>query len=301
MLIILIAAINCGHKAAPLAKDRLKPRLVKVSALNRNQLQCTFSEPIDTTQLGQDAIIISTADETLQVLASYPTLSAAEIMFAVDTMQKIEYQITGYVYDTAINKGNFTKRFMGADLPDTIKPSIAKYPQGKGVKIIELIFSEAIDTTRSGFILLPKTEYSVKWNGMRSCSIDSAANGKWLSDSLIYYLYSSNQTYDLNNNALYNFLTVFTPDTSYLPIFLEGKAVVNDTLIKDGIAVLFRDEPIGISIVSQGIFKFEVRDSIFYQVTVLAGQYSGSGQIIIDGENNIELKLKTIDLDDIIN
>ncbi|OGC39632.1 hypothetical protein A2Y85_00770 [candidate division WOR-3 bacterium RBG_13_43_14] len=299
-LIITFLLLYCGHKAGPISKDRLKPKLLKVTVFNRTQFQCTFSEPVDTLQINADAFVISAAAETLKILIAYPSLSAAEIMFATEPIQAIEYQISGYVFDTAMNKGNFIKKFKGTNLPDTIKPSVHKYPRGKGFTAIDLIFSEAIDTTRSGFYILPKLEHGVTWLDLRRCSLDPLMDGQWMLDSVSYYLYSSDRVFDLNHNPLKNFLTIFTPDTAYQPFFLEGKATLNDTLLNEGIAVLFRDEAIGIAIISQGIFKFEVRDSLPFQVTVLADQYSGSGEVVIGGENNIELTAKKIDLDDII-
>ena len=300
LIIMSVLLFNCGHKAAPLVKDRLKPKLIRVTVLNRNQIQCTFSEPIDTIQLRGTAITISTGLETLMVRASYPTLSGAEIMFAVDSMQAIEYQIAGYVFDSSMNKGNFIKKFIGSRLPDTIRPSITNYPRGRAAGAIDLIFSEAIDTTRSGFYILPELEYAVKWQGLRMCSLVPADSALWMKDSTIYYLYTSNQIFDLNQNPLRDFLTIFTIDSVYQPLYLEGKALINDTVISTGTAVLFRDRPIGIAIITQGLFKFEVHDSLPFQVTVITDRYSGSGEIAVGGENVISLIEQKIELDDII-
>ncbi len=300
LTILMISLMNCGHKAAPLVRDRLKPKLLRVNILNRSQIQLAFSEPVDTMQIHPDSFMITSAAETLNILAIYPTLSAAEIMLATEPAQKTEYQIVGHVFDTAMNRGNFTKKFIGTDFPDTIKPWISGYPRGPGVKSIDLVFSEAVDTVQAGFRLLPKLDYRVNWRDRRRCSLDPAEADQWLQDSATYYLFSTGQIFDLNHNPLVDFLTVFTPDAVYQPLFLQGRALVGDALVDGGIAVISRDKAIGIAVVSQGVFKFEVRDSLPYRVTVIADQYSGSGDIVIGAENRIELEVRKVDLEDII-
>ncbi|MCK4251701.1 hypothetical protein KAX97_09640 [candidate division WOR-3 bacterium] len=292
---------SCAHKAAPLSKDRLNPKLQKVSALNNRQIQFTFSEILDTLNLKPEYFSILSEEETLKIMTLYPSLSASEIIAITEIQFDKVYEVSGYVFDTAQNKGNFKESFIGSSKPDTITPWIVNYSKGANHKEFSLIFSEAMDTTFLTFFILPKNDLKPEWQNLRACHLIPEIPDDSLSYDTTYYLYIDKGARDINGNTIDIFITSITPDTIYKPIILKGTAHVNDTLIKTGLAVLKRKYPIGITLVDHGDFSFEVRDSLFYTIEVISGKYSGSAEVSVDRVNNIILKLEEKDIDSLIN
>jgi hypothetical protein len=104
---------------------------------------------------------------------------------------------------------------------------------------------------------------------------------------------------DISNNVMKTFLTSITPDTVYFPTRLRGSVYVNDTFVVSGVAVLRRERPLGIALVSGGSFVFDVRDTLPYTVDVISGAYSGTASVAVREENNIILQLEKRTLDDL--
>lgn len=295
-LVILFASV-CAHKAAPLRKDRLRPRLQSVSALSNRQLQYTFSEPVDTLALHPDSLLITDNNDTLSILLLYPSLSAAEIVAITDLQQDILYKTSGIMYDTAHNKGVFETSFNGTSQKDTVRPWIVQYSQGGKQTEFSVVFSEAMDTTFHAFYVVPKKNLVASWQNLRACRFLPATSEDSLHYDTTYYLYMTAGARDISNNVMKTFLTSITPDTVYHPTRLRGRVYVNDTFAVRGVAVLRRERSLGISLVSGGSFVFEVRDTLPYTVDVISGEYSGTASVAAREENIVTLQLqeKTID------
>ncbi len=297
MYAFCLIAIACAHKAAPLFKDRLNPRLTNVSALNNRHVQCIFSEPIDTLSLQTDFFAIAAGPDTLHILALYPSLSASEIIAVTEPQIDTAYEFSGYVFDLSENQGFFKSSFTGTSSPDTIQPWVVQYSQGGKTNRFRLFFSEMMDTSRFTFFTAPKVELSVKWENVRACRLepDSA-----LHHDTTYYLLITDGARDISENSAKSFVTSITPDTAYRPLLLEGTVKVNDTLAAHGIAVLSKQVPVGYALVENGTFTFEVRDSALYMVDILTGPYAGSGTIAVGDENVIMLEPQEKTLDNLI-
>ena len=299
ILFALVSILACAHKATPLSKDRMKPKLQKVSALNNRQIQFTFSETLDTLNLKPEHFTITGGADTLDIITLYPSLSAAEII-ALTSMQTNEiYNASGYMFDTAQNKGNFEISFIGSATPDTIAPWIVHYSKGANHKEFSLKFSEAMDTTFLKFHILPKKNLVQNWQNYRLCLLTSKDPADSLKFDTTYYLYVVDQgAFDVSGNGIGPFSTSITPDTIYRPINIQGKVQISDTLIRKGIAILKRETPMGITLVKDGHFMFEVRDSLKYIVEVISGKYSGSTEVSAADSIiiiNLQLEEKNID------
>jgi hypothetical protein len=297
MLMLLILA--CGHKAAPLVKDRFSPRLQKISVLNTRQVQLSFSEEIDTVALVADSIQIASARDTLEIMLSYPSLSASEIVLVTAPMTAIEYEISGYVFDKAENRGSFNSNFHGSTTPDTITPWVASYAQGRNNHEFFLVFSEAMDTTSLAASIIPTKKFTTIWQNYRYVRFAPATGAESLGYDTTYYLYLKNAS-DISGNPVARFVTTITPDTVYRPTILRGQALINDTPARAGIAVLVRERAVGISVIDKGTFSFEVRDSLPYDIQVLSNGYSGTGKVSLDSKNIIRLHEGQIDIDYLI-
>ncbi len=299
--VLILAFIACAHKAPPLSKDRLAPKLQRVSALNNRQTQFTFSEQLDTLNLKPEYFSIITGTDTLKIMLLYASLSASEIIAITELQYDTVYQVSGYVFDTAQNKGAFEEFFSGTSKPDTIVPWIVDYSQGAKQKEFTLTFSEAMDTAFLNYYILPKKNLKPTWLNIRTCHLKPETPADSLCYDTTYYLYTEKGFRDISNNAINSFVTSITPDTIYRPIRLEGKVQLQDTLVKSGLAVLKKIYPLGIAIVEQGSFSFEVRDSTVYAVEVISGRYSGSAMISVDSTNIIFLRLEEKNIDSLIN
>ncbi len=297
-----ILLISCAHKAPPLVKDRMKPKLQSIVALNNMQLQLTFSEDIDTLNLTTDNFIITTDEDTLGIRNLYPSLSAAEIVAITELQMDIEYSVNGYVYDTAQNKGAFIYRFKGTSRPDTIAPWIIKYSEGRNKTAFYFQFSEAMDTTFFEFFMIPKKNIISQWRNLRICYLIPADTIDAFAFDTTYYIYINQGCRDLSGNLFGTLVTSITPDTTFKSFILKGSVHLNDTLVKTGLVLLRRESALGIALIEGGDFQFEVRDSLPYTVEVFSGKYSGSGLVsTTDSLNIIDLKLEEKYLDNILN
>ncbi|UCC12139.1 MAG: hypothetical protein JSW02_00985 [candidate division WOR-3 bacterium] len=292
-----LIAIACAHKAAPLFKDRMNPSLTNVSSLNNRHVLCIFSEPIDTLNLQSDFFTIAAGQDTLQILALYPSLSSSEIIAVTEPQTDTAYEFSGYVFDLNENQGFFKSSFTGTSSPDTIQPWIVQYSQGGKTGRFRLFFSEMMDTSYFTFFTAPNLTLSVTWENVRACRLepDSA-----LHPDTTYYLLITDGVRDISENITKSFVTSITPDTAYRPLLLEGTVMVNDTFAAYGIAVLRKHVAVGFALVESGTFTFEVRDSTHYMVDILTGPYTGSGTVAVGDENVITLEPQEKNLDNII-
>lgn len=300
LIFLILLFAYCAHKADPLKKDRLKPKLQSVSALSNRQLQYTFSEPIDTIALHPDSISITAGGDTISILLLYPSLSAAEIV-AITTLQRDTlYRTTGVMFDTAYNKGTFDVSFRGTSQTDTIRPWIVKYTQGAKQSEFTVVFSEAMDTAYMHFYVVPQKHLAASWLNLRACRFLPITPDDSLRYDTTYYLYMKEGARDLSNNVMNSFLTSITPDTLYQPTRLRGRVYVNDTFVVSGVAVLKKEQPVGISLVRGGSFVFDVRDTSAYTITVISGQYSGTARVAAFGENIVTLQREEKTFDSLI-
>ena len=298
-LMLMLQIVACGHKAAPLAKDRFSPRLQQISVLNARQIQLSFSEEIDTITLMPDSIQINSAQDTLEIMLSYPSLSASEIVLVTAPMTDITYEISGHVFDKAENKGSFKNNFQGSAMPDTIAPWVAGYAQGRNQHEFFLVFSEAMDTTSVAASVIPRREFIPVWENHRHVRFIPASGIESLGYDTTYYLYLKNAS-DISGNPAARFVTSITPDTVYRPSILRGQALIDDTPAKAGIAVLFRERAVGISVIDNGEFSFQVRDSLPYEVQVISNGYSAKSNVALNSENIIKLHEGEFDIDRLI-
>jgi hypothetical protein len=297
MVMLLISA--CAHKAPPIAKDRLGPRLQKIAVLNVRQVQLSFSEEIDTAATDADSIFINSDQETVAVLFLYPSLSASEIVLVTMPMKNIAYDIRGSVCDTAENRNHFKSRFLGTTVPDTIAPWLTGHSQGRNTSEFYFVFSEAMDTTLVSFSIIPKKHFAPVWLNSRYLQFSPQAAGETLSFDTTYYLFLKS-AHDFSGNRAGPFVASITRDTLYKPIIVLGKVLFDGTPINEGVALLKRGNIIGIALVVKGELAFEVRDSTSYEVQVIAGDYSGTATIVAGRDNIIELEKDRIDIDRLI-
>ncbi|UCF71288.1 MAG: hypothetical protein JSW49_03130 [candidate division WOR-3 bacterium] len=295
----VLMAIVCAHKAAPIAKDRLRPRLSNVAVINRRQIQLTFTEDIDTLSLTPDNISITSASETLGVLMLYPSLSASEILIVTQPMENVAYEIRGEVLDKAENKGTFTRRVQGSTTSDTIAPWVTRFSEGKSRHEFYLHFSEAMDTTDLTFSIMPRKEFRPEWMNHRRALLMPANPTDTLGSDSVYYIYVKKGS-DISGNALKPFITQMTHDTISLPITLRCKAMIDGNPVEKGLAILSRDEPINITFVTAGEFTFVVPDSLESDVLVVSDTYSGRARVSVTADNIIHLRPEKIDVDSII-
>ena len=206
---LALLIITCAHKAPPLVKDRMKPKLQNIIALNNRQVQFTFSEDIDTLNLNSSDFYITDGADTLKIETLYPSLSAAEIVAITEIQTDTEYLVNGVVYDTAQNKGAFDDRFKGTSAPDTIKPWIIKYSEGKLKSNFYFCFSEAMDTTFFEFLVIPEKKVIVQWHNLRACNIIPADTMNTFSFDTTYYIYIDHGCRDLSGNPFVSLLRNF--------------------------------------------------------------------------------------------
>jgi hypothetical protein len=299
LLILTLAITACAHKAPPLFKDRLSPRLVKTAVLNTRQLQLSFSEDLDTNSLFADSILIISTSDTLDVMLLYPSLSASEIILITGPMSKTFYDIRGAVFDVAENRGIFHSTFQGSVLPDTIAPWLVEYAKGRNTHEFFLRFSEAMDTSSLVISVVPKKNMLPVWVNHRYTLFAPVSSSDSLRTDTTYYLYLK-KAYDLSGNSIPPFVTSITPDTVYKPIILKGKAMIEEELVKQGLALLKREALLGVATVQAGEFIFEVRDSMPFNIQVIAGEYSGTGRATAGAENIIHLQEERVDIDRLI-
>lgn len=298
---IALAAIvlGCGHKAAPLAKDRLKPSLKKIDAINNRQLLFTFSEVIAVRSLTPDQIRITAGPDTLSILALYPSLSDAEIVLLTGPQAPVEYLAVGSVLDTSGNKGNFQRTFKGTDRPDTIAPQVMMARNGKNSRFFAVQFTEAMDTTALDFVILPMKLGLAYWTDLRTVLIRPADSTQALGRDTTYCCWLR-RARDQSGNELPPLTMTITPDSIYQPLSIRGRARTADTALAAGVAVLSRDRPLAISLLRDGSYYFEVRDSLPYLVDVFWADRHGRGSIRVGREDTIVVAPDTFELDRLI-
>jgi hypothetical protein len=301
----LLSLLACAHKAAPLTKDRLKPRLQKIASLNDRQILLTFSEEIDTSSLKIGNIAITSQDdtsETLAVITLYPSLSASEII-AVTARQDVKtYRISGFVADNGQNTGAFKKTFVGSNRPDTVRPWLASYARGYKNSVFRMQFAKAMDTTSSSlrFRILPKKSLIPLWSDFQRLTLIPLTTDDSLRYDTTYYCYFTTAS-DLSGNIILPFIISITPDSVYKPFMLKGKAVIDDsTTLLDGLAILKRSLPVAIVRLNKGAFSFEVRDSSEYTALVIATGMMGEAPVSLGGKNIVPLRPGQCDIDTII-
>jgi hypothetical protein len=298
LLAALLMAM-CAHKAPPIAKDRLNPRLSKATVINTRQIQLTFTEEIDTLSLTPENVLITSDSETLGVLLLYPSLSPSEIIIVTEPMEDIEYNIQGQVLDKAENIGSFVCRIQGSITPDTIAPWVISYSEGKSGSEFTLEFSEAMDTTELSFSIVPKKKYLPEWLTYRSIRFLPENPSESLAVDTTYYVYLRKAS-DISGNTAKPFITSMTRDTTHEPILLSGKALIDDTPAESGIVLLSRDNLLGVALVTKGEFTFAVRDSLNFDVLVVSGAYSGRGSVEAAADNIIRLRKEQVDIDSLV-
>lgn len=297
--VIFLMLLACAHKAPPISKDRLNPRLIKATALNARQLQLSFSEEIDTLVLFADSMNITSDLDTLKVVHVYPSLSASEIVVATDPMKGVAYEITGTVFDKAENRGTFAAKFQGTTVPDTIAPWVTGYAEGRNTSEFFLNFSEAMDTTALSFSVVPKKKLIPTWMNWRYVRFIPEADNESLGYDTTYYLYLKTAR-DISGNHTQSIITAITRDSVYRPIKLKCNALLDEEPVAEGLAILMREIPIGVAMVKKGEFAFDVRDSLSFDVLVIAGEHSGTAQVKVGADNIIYLQQGKVDIDRVI-
>lgn len=296
---LLTAMVMCAHKAPPIAKDRLNPRLMKASVINTRQVQLTFTEEIDTLTLSPENVLITSATETLGILVLYPSLSASEIIVVTQPMKKITYEIHGKVLDKAENEGTFVGRIQGSTAPDTIAPWVVTFSEGKSKDEFLIHFSEAMDTTKLSFSIIPRREFRYTWVNYRRVKFLPADPNESLAHDTTYYFYLR-QASDISGNTVKPFITSVARDTAHTPIFVRGKAFIDEAPIESGLALLIRNYPVGIAFVARGEFTFTVKDSLDFDLLVVSGAYSGRSRVSAAAENIVKLEKEEVDIDTLV-
>jgi len=299
-LSLIIIAVNCGHKGAPLVKDRLRPGLKKVASLNNRQILFSFSEGLDIKSLKPEDIAITADSQALKIITVYPSLSNAEIVAVTEPQKAIVYNVSGTVYDSSENKGIFKAQVTGSVRPDTIAPIAKTYSQGSRRDDITIQFDEAMDTSSITIKILPGKSFTAVWTDYRTVNLLPRDSAEVLRNDTTYY-FLIRDCRDLSGNRITPLITRVTPDTAYQPLYLRGKVKYNDTLAAGGWAVLSRDRPIGIARIDRGEFLFEVRDSLSYWTDAVWGDRHGRAEVRAGQENLVDLKPEKFDIDSLIN
>lgn len=303
MVLILLSIITisfCARKAPPLSIDRIDPKLNKIQTINEHHLILYFSEELDTTKVFSENFTIIGGNETLNIIDLCPGNSPAELFIFTERMKDTIYEIFGKVVDKSKREGIFKKQFKGISKPDTIAPWIKDFNKGNKNNFFFLSFSEPVDTNSLRFFILPRKNLFPNWQNLHHVEFRPQTESDSLCFDTTYYLYLK-EIADLSGNKFGPFVNSITPDLMYHPFFLKGKVFIGDTLLKkDGIAILKREYPVGITLVRNGEFDFEVRDSSKFLLEVITPQYYGFDSVAVGQENIIRLNTGAVELDSII-
>lgn len=299
IIIFTVSCLYCAHKGPPLYMDRIDPKIKKITPINNHQLMLFFSEDLDTLSYNLKNFIIHTEQETLRILVANPGNTPDQLFLTTEKMNQMEYKINGKVFDKSGRIGNFTTRFIGTSKPDTIAPWIIQYSRGFRLKNFYFEFSEPVDTLSFKYYVIPPKKMQAKWQYLTKVFLTPISEVESLNYDTTYYVYIKNIV-DLSNNHAQHFVTTITPDTIYNPLFIRGKALLNDTVINNGIAIIERDKVLGISTIKQGEFLFEVRDSLKYIVRIIIPDFYGVDSVSTSQTNIIKLNPGVIDLDSLI-
>lgn len=300
ILIFGLCCFYCAHKGPPLYVDRIDPKIKKITPINNHQLMLFFSEDLDTLSYNLENFVVHTEQETLRIFVACPGNTPDQLFLTTEKMEQIKYLINGKVFDKSGRMGTFTAHFFGSPKPDTIAPWVTYYSRGYRLKKFDLEFSEPVDTLSFKYYVIPKKKMQVKWQYLTKVSLIPISEVESLNYDTTYYLYVKD-IIDLSGNHIQHFTTSITPDTIYNPLFIKGKALLNDTVINNGIAIIERDKILGISPVKQGEFLFEVRDSLKYLVHIIIPDFYGTDSVSTSQINEIKLKPGAIDFDSLIN
>jgi len=302
ILVIILFGIlcNCGHKGTPLAKDRLRPSLKKAASLNNRQILFSFSEGIDLKSLKPEDIAITADSQALRIITFYPSLSNSEIVCVTEPQKAVVYEVSGTVYDSSENKGNFKTRINGSILPDTVAPLVKTYSQGGRKNTLTIQFDEAMDTASITVKVLPKKSFAAAWLDYQTVNVVPRDSAEALRNETTYY-FLVRDCRDLSGNKSIPLVTRITPDSVYQPIYLRGKVKHLDTLAAGGWVVLSRDRPVGIAQVDRGEFLFEVRDSLTFNTDAVWGNFHGRAEVRAGQENLIDLKPEEFNIDSLLN
>ncbi|MEO0128864.1 MAG: Ig-like domain-containing protein [candidate division WOR-3 bacterium] len=296
--LIVIPFLFCAHKGPPLRIDRIDPRLKKITPINEHQIFLYFSEELDTLSIKSENFTIYTEQDTLKIISVTPGNTPDQISIYTQKMTKTEYFIEGRVYDLSKRTGVFKTKFIGSTKPDTISPVIYSYSKGFKIKNFYIEFSEPVDTTAIIFYVFPKRKMAKDWYYMKKLYLKPENDS--LNYDTTYYLFLKGIK-DLSGNPGTPFVTTITPDTIYNPIFIRGRAVLNDTLLIRGIALIGYEKILGISMIERGEFLFEVRDSLKYLIQVFGEGCYGVDSVSASDTNIIRVAPGVFNLDSIIN
>lgn len=291
---------GCGHKGAPLVKDRLRPSLKKTAILNNRQILFSFSEGIDLKSLKPEDVVIAADSQALKIITFYPSLSNSEIVCVTEPQKAVVYEVSGTVYDSSENKGNFKTRITGSVRPDTVAPLVKTYSLGFRKNTVTIQFDEAMDTSSITVKVLPKKSFVAAWVDYLTVNIlprDSTENLRY--DTTYYFLVRDGR--DMSGNITAPLVTRITPDTVYKPLYLRGKVRHLDTLAAGGWVVMSRDRPVGIAQIDRGEFLFEVRDSLGFTADAVWGDFHGQAEVRVGQENLIDLKPEEFNIDSLFN
>lgn len=289
--------VFCAHKAPPLYIDRIDPKLKKITAINERQVLLQFSEGIDSLKIDMKNFLIYSETETLGIISANSGNTSDQIFLYTSKMKRIKYNLSGQVHDCSGRIGYFKAEFNGSTKPDTVAPFITRYSKGFKLKNFYLEFSEPVDTDSIKYSVFPKRQMTTDWRNMKKLFLNPESDS--LNYDTTYYLYIK-EIKDLSGNCGPSFVTTITPDTVYDPVFIRGTAIINDTALIRGIALLGYDKILGVSIIENGNFLMEVRDSMKYFVQIFGDSCYGADSVSAAGENIIRLSPGVIDLDSII-
>jgi hypothetical protein len=281
-------------------KDRLRPSLKKTAILNNRQILFYFSEGIDLKSLKPEDVVIAADSQALKIITFYPSLSNSEIVCVTEPQKAVVYEVSGTVYDSSENKGNFKTRITGSVRPDTVAPLVKTYSLGFRKNTVTIQFDEAMDTSSITVKVLPKKSFVAAWVDYRTVNIlprDSTENLRY--DTTYYFLVRDGR--DLSGNITTPLVTRITPDTIYKPLYLRGKVRHLDTLAAGGWVVMSRDRPVGIAQIDRGEFLFEVRDSLGFTTDAVWGDFHGQAEVRVGQENLIDLKPEEFNIDSLFN
>jgi len=274
--------------------------LDRLQVLNEHQIILHFSEEIDTTKVFSENFSIVGDSGILKIIVVYPGNFPQELFFTTEKMGELNYEITGKVLDKSGREGFFKKRFNGSTKPDTITPWIKEYKSGNKNNFFLLTFSEAMDTNSLKFFIVPKKDFIAGWERTRTLSLIPRTEFDSLHFDTTYYLYIT-EIKDLSGNRFGPFVTAVTPDTVYQPLYLKGKVFLRDTSVQQGVAILRRGIPSGVSLIKDGEFTFEVRDSLNFLVQVITDGYYGEDSVRAGKENIVHIRPGEVTVDSILN
>ncbi len=296
-LLFIIISLFCAHKAPPLRIDRVDPKLTRVIPFYSHQIILNFSEEIDSLSMNPENFLIYTEKETLEIIYVTHGNTPDQIFIFTPTMRPGEYNLQGRVYDRSGRSGFFKTKFISSTKKDTIPPLPVSYSKGPKSKKFVVEYSEPMDTSSLKFYIVPAKKIPPIWRNLKTLLLDPGSDS--FNYDTTYYLFIQ-EIKDLAGNAAPPFITTITPDSLYKPLFIRGKAVVNDTPLINGIGILTRTRPLGISTVEKGEFLFEVRDSSNYYLQILGANCYGADSVSVVKENLIKLLPGVVNLDSLI-